>query len=129
MCREVVMPQEEVFLEVQDGSDTIRVVKTYDTAFAKESFELMDESALKALAQALNLQGNFEAADIPSDSDEDYGDFLWEEMFDSAREDGQTRSFFVVTRGAGDRVRPLYVSGEWPSAETFEKHLQAEIAE
>lgn len=123
------MPQEEVFLEVQAGTETIRVVKTYDSAFAKECYELMDEQSLKALADSLSLQDNYDETDIPAASDADYGDFLWQEMFDSAREDGQIRSFFVVTRTDGNRAKALYVSGDWPSAETYAKRPQLAIAQ
>lgn len=123
------MPQEEVFLEVQDGIDTIRVVKTYDAAFVKECFEMMDELALKALADSLSLEENYDLADVPCASDDGYGDFLWQEMFDSAREDGQIRSFFVVTVANGNRVQPIYVSADWPSAEAYAKHLREVIAD
>jgi hypothetical protein len=122
------MPQEEVFLEIQAGSDAIRVVKTYDTAFAKECYSRLDESSLRILASSLRLLDNYEVADIPADSDEDYADFLWQELFDSAREDGQVRSFFVVTRTAGSRAQPLYVSGDWPSAESCARQLQLAVA-
>jgi hypothetical protein len=122
------MPQEEVFLEIQAGSDTIRVVKTCDGTFAKECYSQLDESSLTILASSLNLQDNYEVADLPADSDEGYADFLWRELFDSAREDGQVRSFFVVTRTAGNRAQPLYVSGDWPSAESYARQLQLAIA-
>ena len=118
------MPQEEVFLEIQAGSDMIRVVKTYDAGFARECFELMDNSSLKALSDSLRLEDSFDENDIPSTSDVGYADFLWQEMYDSAREESQIRSFFVVTRTAGDRREPLYVSGDWPSAESYAKDQQ-----
>lgn len=123
------MPQEEVFLELQDGIDTIRVVKTYDAAFAKECFDAMDELALKTLADSLSLEESYDVVDIPSASDNEYADFLWQEMFDSAKEDGQTRSFFVVTTSKGNRVQPIYVSADWPSAEAYAKHPREVIAD
>jgi hypothetical protein len=40
------MPQQEVFLDNQIGDKRIQVLKSYDAAFARESFGSMNENAL-----------------------------------------------------------------------------------
>jgi hypothetical protein len=55
----------------------------------------MDSRSLDHLGKSLSLEQQYDASDIPDDPSE-LADLLWDEMVESAREDGQTRSFFVV---------------------------------
>jgi hypothetical protein len=48
-------------------------------------------------------------------------DFLWEELLEAAREDGNLLSFFVVNEAKGNVSESIYVSPDWPSAEAFAK--------
>ncbi len=115
------MPAQEMFLDRQVGAERIQVLKTYDTVFAREVFAGMEPDALDHLAESLSVESD-EAASGP---DSDYADILWDEMADSAREDGQRCSFFVVKRSSsmtGDSL--LYVSGDWPSAEQYMRRIQ-----
>jgi hypothetical protein len=50
-------------------------------------FKGIDEEATAALATALELEKNLEPADIPSPDAIDHDDFLWEELYETARED------------------------------------------
>lgn len=116
------MPAEEVFLKLEHSGTEIRVVKTYDAAFAREVFQGMDSTGLRVLEDSLALKDNYDAADIPAGDSPDYLDFIWEELLDGAREDGQARSFFVVlVRSHEADERALFVSGDWPTAQHFAK--------
>jgi hypothetical protein len=124
------MPQQEVFLREEAAGRTIEVLKTYDPAYAREVFEEMDDEAQSFLWNSLDIEQNFEAADIPSLTDPTRADFLWDELLESAIEDVRQnpnlRSFFVVNEVRGTAPQSLYVSADWPSAETFaRRHLQA----
>ena len=116
------MPIQEIFLEQKSGLDQFQVLKTYDSTFAREAFLCMDSMALGHLRRALSIDEQYDASEIPIE-ESDLTDFLWEEMYDSAREDGQMRSFFVVRRTSPSSTSLLYVSGDWPSAETYTQHL------
>jgi plasmid stability protein len=94
----------------------------YDRTYAYEAFRQMDAEARKLLWNALNIYENNEAADIPAIDGPDAEDFLWEELLDSAREDGNLLSFFVVTETKSNEAATLYVSPDWPSAEVFAKN-------
>lgn len=116
------MPKQESYLELKRGDDSISVLKTYDSAFAKEAFDSMDQVALDALSVSLRLVEEFEPADIPASDSIAYGDFLWEALVDSAQEDGNLRSYFVVElQSVANGQQLAYVSGDWPSAEAFAK--------
>jgi hypothetical protein len=116
------MPAEEIFLKLEHGGTAIRVLKTYDAAFAREVFEGMDSTALKVLWDSLALKDNYDAADIPAGDSPDFLDFIWEELLDGAREDGQARSFFVVLVGSNDaHEKAQFVSGDWPTAQDYAK--------
>jgi hypothetical protein len=115
------MPMQEVFLEEVMNGRTFRVLKTYDSRFAHEAFGEMSGEALEALAASLDLKSKFDDFDIPASADVDYADFLWEEVLESAREEGSTLSFFVVSETEQRAARNLYVSPDWPSAESFLK--------
>ena len=112
------MPSQELYLEKKAGSDVFQVLKTYDTAFAKETFAGMDEAAIEHLSKSLSISEEFSPDELPTSPD-DLADLIWEEMDDSAREQGQTRSYFIVRRSSPLSDDFLYVSGDWPSAEAF----------
>lgn len=118
------MPKQETYLQLKRVDDSVCVLKTYDTAFAKETFDCMDQPALDFLARSLRLEEEFDSADIPSRDAEMYRDFLWEALYDSAREDGNLRSYFVIELESTANGRQLiYVSGDWPSAEAYANSL------
>jgi hypothetical protein len=81
------MPKQEIFFEQTTDNRRVEVLKTYDPSYAREVFKGIDEAATAALAVALELEKNFEPADIPAPDAIDYDDFLWEELYDAARED------------------------------------------
>jgi hypothetical protein len=111
------MPQQELFFEHTAGDWRVEVVKTYDRSYARETFDAMDDAARAHLWNALRIDVNHEAEDIPPRDTPDGEDFLWDELLDSAREDGNQLSFFVVNDS--EASGSLYVSPDWPSAEDF----------
>lgn len=115
------MRVQEVFFETEQNGHRIEVVKTYDAAFAREAFVEMDDAALDFLAEALKLAGSYDLLDIPKKTSSQFADFLWDELQDSAREDGNVCSFFVVQEIRSGRSQNLYVAPDWPSAEAFAK--------
>lgn len=90
-------------------------------------FDEMDDDAQAILWKSLDIEQTYEAADLPAPTDPHRDDFLWDELMDSAREDVRLnpnlRSFFVVSEIRGASPQSLYVSADWPSAESFAKHL------
>ena len=121
------MPRQEVFFEQRAGDQRVEVLKTYDRSYAREVFKGIDGDAREALAAALELEKNYEAADIPAPDSSDYDEFLWDELLEAAREDVRKDpnlySFFVVSEARSARSQDLYVSPDWPSAEAFAKKL------
>jgi hypothetical protein len=115
------VPQQETFFEQTTGDRRVEVLKTYDRQYAREAFGNMDEAAQTCLWSSLGINETYDAADVPSREDPDSGDFLWEELLDAAREDGNLLSFFVVNEARGRVSESLYVSPDWPSAEAFAK--------
>ena len=113
------MPQQEMVFEEKSNDLWIRVLKTYDHAFAKEAFNAMSETADAHLWASLGIEDLYDANDIPLTDDAVRRDFLWGEVEDAAREDGNLCSFFVVTEVRGDAQKYLYVAPDWPSAEAF----------
>ncbi len=120
------MPQQEVFFEQITGERRIQVLKTYDPSYAREVFDEMDDDAQAVLWKSLDIERTYAAADLPSSTDPDHADFLWDELMDSAREDVRQnpnlRSFFVVNETRAAVLQSLYVSADWPSAEAFAKN-------
>jgi len=112
------MPLQQVFLDETFGDARIQVIKTYDTALAREAFISMDATATAHLAESLSLQSPDESWDLPNEPSQ-FADVLWTELMDIAREDGQLRSFFVVRRLGSGEDAFIYVSGDWPSAEAL----------
>ena len=113
------MPHQETFLQREVNGHQIRVVKSYDVAFAREAFEQMDPNALAFLRHSLHSDAEYEDAELPLPSDPEFGDAIWDEIEASAREDWNTFSYFVVLSATNGVSRPLYVSPDWPSAEAF----------
>lgn len=120
------MRSQQTFLSRKIGASRVRVVKTYDAGFAREAFQEMDETALAHLAKTMAAEDLFDPEDAPQ-SPSEYADFLWGEVAESSRERDQISSFFVVTRASGDGRSLLYVSGDWPSAESYAKELAANV--
>jgi len=123
------MPRQEVFFEQSTGGRRVEVLKTYDQSYAREVFNDLDSEAREALATALDLKKNYEPADIPAPEGIEYDDFLWDELFEAAREDVRSDpnlySFFVVAEDGDGKSEDLYISPDWPSAEAFAKKLIA----
>lgn len=118
------MPLQETFLNKRIRQGRALVIKTYDVKLAREAFDGLNESALEQVAAALHLNDLYETEDIPPAGSPDYRDFLWETLFDEAREDGQVKSFFIVVRETSERSsETLYVSADWPTAEMFAEGL------
>jgi hypothetical protein len=121
------MPQQEIYFEQKTDEGTIEILKTYDRLYAREALSNMDESTQEILWNSLGIDKNFEPEDRPSIGQSEAEDFLWEEMLDSAREDGNLLSFFVVSEAQNGISKHLYVSPDWPSAEAFAKKRVAEV--
>jgi hypothetical protein len=117
------MPQQELFFEEKAGDARVEVLKSYDSAYAREVFVEMDEEAQTILWNTLNIEQSYDPEGLPSCEAPDWSDFLWDELFDSAREDVRQspslRSYFIVRELSGTAPRDLYVSADWPSAEAF----------
>jgi hypothetical protein len=117
-CR---MREQSIFFEHQIGDKRIVVLKSYDARLAREAFDEMAPEALKALGASLELESKFDVADIPSPSDDQFAEFLWEAVEDGAREDWDSFSYFIVNEECSGRTSSLFVSSDWPSAEAFAK--------
>lgn len=122
------MPQQEVFFDSDTGDGHIQVLKIYDLGYAREVFDEMDVEARTILWSSLNIEQIYDFANVPSPSNTDSADFLWDELLEAAREDVRLdpnlRSFFVVNEIQATQSYGLYVSADWPSAEAFaKKHI------
>jgi hypothetical protein len=121
------MPQQEVLFEQKTGDRRVEVLKTYDRSYAREVFKGIGDDARGALAAALELEKNYEPADIPDPNGSDYDDFLWDELLETAREDVRTDpnlySFFVVSEATSAQPQDVYISPDWPSAEAYARKL------
>jgi hypothetical protein len=117
------MPGQTEFFRQQVGDKRIVVLKTYDQNYAYEAFAEMDETARKFLWSSLRMDEEYEADEIPPMESAEAENFLWNALLEDSREDGNTRSFFVVTEAQGKDARPLYVSSDWPSSERFAKSV------
>jgi hypothetical protein len=117
------MPKQEVFFDELVSEVRIEVLKSYDQQYAHEAFNDMDEEALKTLWEALKPEEIYDPAGLPSleNRDGDEQAFLWDELLEQAREDGNTLSFFIVSETLAGQSCSLYVSPDWPSAEAFAK--------
>jgi hypothetical protein len=113
------MPTQETFLDRKTGDKRIQVIKTYDQRRARVAFEEMNEAAQAFLWQSLKVEQSYEASDLPPLHSAEWEEFLWEELLEESREDGNVLSFFIVTASIGATTTALYVSPHWPSAEQF----------
>jgi hypothetical protein len=121
------MPVQETFLTQRAGNRKVEVIKTYDQSFAREAFGDMGDEALKHLWDSLKPEDIYAQDGLPrlDDPGGDAEAFLWDELCEQAREHGPLLSFFVVTESDGNFVKNLYVSPDWPSAESYAKNLIA----
>lgn len=119
VCWMCAMPEQETFFEATSGDSHIRVLKTYDQVFAREAFDEMDDNARVHLWHSLGIDELYDPNEIPSANDSSRHDFLWAEVEDAAREDGNRCSFFVVNETRLTHIQNVYVSPDWPSAEAF----------
>jgi hypothetical protein len=117
-----LMPQQETFFEQTSGQLHVEVLKTYDRTYAREAFESMNEAAYVQLWNSLGIEEVYDRNDIPSPDDASRLDFLWDELEDAAREDGNLCSFFVVNEESSGVSNSIFVSADWPSAEAFAKN-------
>lgn len=119
------MAVQEIFFSQQAGDSKVEVIKIYDRSSAREAFEDMDDAAMRHLWNALKLESNYEIGALPKlgDPNNEAESFLWDELCEQAREDGNLLSFFVVTESHGGRSQSRYVSPDWPSAESYAKGL------
>jgi hypothetical protein len=85
----------------------------------------MDDAARAFLWQSLRIDESYEQPDIPSIQSGDGEDFLWDELLEDSREDGNLRSFFLVTEAKDTLSKSLYVSPDWPGAEAYAQSLIA----
>jgi hypothetical protein len=111
------MPRQETFLEKQIGDRRVEVIKNYDIRQAREAFDEMNEAAQASLWKSLGISESYEGSELPRPDSVDGRDFLWEELLESSREEGNVPSFFIVSATNGTSSRSLYVSSDWPSAE------------
>lgn len=115
------MPRQEVYFEQKTGERRVEVLKVYDRSYAREAFANMDEVAQKYLWNSLGINEKHDAEDLPPIDGPAGEDFLWEELLEESREDGNLLSFFVVNEVKGTVSESLYVSPDWPSAQAFAK--------
>jgi hypothetical protein len=83
----------------------------------------MDDDALQQLWKTLKPEEIYDPAGLPTlgDTEGEGESFLWDELLEQAREDGSTLSFFIVNELREGNAENLFVSPDWPSAETFAK--------
>jgi|HubBroStandDraft_3_1064219.scaffolds.fasta_scaffold91658_1 hypothetical protein len=115
------MPQQGVYFEQKAGERRVEVLKVYDRIYAREAFANMGEAGQKYLWNSLGINEKHDAGDLPPIGAPATEDFLWEELLEEAREDGNLLSFFVVNEVKSTVSESLYVSLDWPSAEAFAK--------
>lgn len=106
------MPQQSIYFDERTESKRVQVLKVYDAAYARSCFDEMDEDALAFLSKSLDLPSKYELTETGSE-------VAWEDVAEEAREDGNQLSFFVVVEERDNQPEPIYVSPDWPSAETF----------
>jgi hypothetical protein len=116
-----------VFFEKNIGDRRVEVLKTYDAAYAREAFNEMDEAARAFLWKALRVDETCEQGDIPSIQSEEGESLLWETLLEESREDGNLISFFLVNEAKGSISKSLYVSPDWPSAESYSQVVIGEM--
>lgn len=117
------MPKQETFFEHRIGDRRIEVLKSYDQGYAREVFQNMNDEALKHLWETLAPEKIYEPTGLPTlgAPGGEAEAFLWDELLEQAREDGNFLSFFIVNEFDGRHSEGLYVSADWPSAESYAK--------
>lgn len=125
-----MMPKQETFLQQRSGNKSIEVIKSYDQDYAREAFKNMDDEAQQRLWNTLKPEEIYDPAGLPSlndpnDVNGEAAAFLWDELLEQAREDGNLLSFFIVNEVIDSRSESLYVSPDWPSAQAFANQLLA----
>src|SRR4051794_14828305 len=96
------MPAQETFLDQRIGDKRIEVIKIYDTRQAREAFDEMDEASHAFLWNALDIAASYEESELPEMNIAERADFLWEELLQESREDGNVLSFFVIFETTAD---------------------------
>lgn len=122
------MTQQETFFTERAGSIQLIVFKTYDERFAHDSFQVLSDGALASLAESLKLAEQFDPSEIPRPEEEGFAELLWGELKESAREEWDRFSYFVVQEVDDGEVRPIFVSPDWPSAEAFAESRLRELS-
>jgi hypothetical protein len=120
------MPKQESFFDQREGDRRVEVLKSYDSGYAREAFNCMGDDARQRLWNSLKPEEIYDPEGLPSladanDTDGEAEAFLWDELMEQAREDGNTMSFFIVNESTGGQSESLYVAPDWPSAEAFAK--------
>lgn len=118
------MPRQETFFEERKGERQIEVLKSYDRGYAREAFRSMDEQAQQLLWNVPKPEEVYDPAGLPSLNNQNglSGEaeaFMWDELLEQSREDVNLLSFFILNETTGSRTESLYVSTDWPSAESF----------
>ena len=126
------MPQQETVFEESVGDRRIEVLKSYDQICAHEALRNMNGQARQILWGVLKPEEAYDLAELPSlDDPEDVNGeseaFMWDELLEQAREDGNLLSFFIVNEATAARTGSLYVSPDWPSDESFARARVAAI--
>ncbi len=65
------MPRQELFFEYRAGDWRVEVVNTYDSAYAGDAFEAMDDAARGHLSTALRTDVDHDA------EDSEHGEIRW----------------------------------------------------
>jgi hypothetical protein len=81
------VPRQETFLREAVNGVEVEVIKTYDRSYAQEVFRGMSPEALEALSATLGLTEKYDVADIPVPEDDDFEEFVWDEICEGAIED------------------------------------------
>jgi hypothetical protein len=117
--KETRMPAQETFLDQQIGDKRIEVIKTYDTRQARDAFDEMDEASHAFLWNALSVFATYEESELPEMNTAEGADFLWEELLQESREDGNVLSFFLTFETTANERKPRFVAPDWPIAEQY----------
>jgi hypothetical protein len=117
------MPKQQIFFEQQIGNWRVEVLKSYDQGYAREVFLNLNDEALRLLWKSLTPEQMYEPDSLPKFGIPGGGaeNFLWDELLEQAREEGNLLSFFIVNVSDGRQSEGIYVSADWPSAESYAK--------
>lgn len=87
----------------------------------------MDEASHAFLWNALNIAASYEQSELPEMNIAEGADFLWEELLQESREDGNVLSFFVIFETTADGRKPRFVAPDWPVAGQYATQAQRQI--